>query len=180
MAVTMVVEDGTGKSDANSYNTLAKIVTILEEYSFAMGLSAANTPVLGDISDASAISAARYIDSRFYASLMGLRLTDDQALEFPRVDVPKDAAKQYYYDSDVLPPPLLAAHAMATYWAENDTDNFLVNQDAPGTIKRKKEKVGPLEEDTEWSGGSSVQKVYSLINTEMRKLTDFSNRVGRA
>jgi len=178
MAVSMVVEDGTGLSTANSYQTEANAVTRLEELQYLMGLSSA--PTDSDISDASLIAGAHYLDAVYGRRLAGIRANSDQALEFPRSSVPKDAEKEYYYDSDELPEPLLKAHALAAYYAEQDSANILPNQSGPGTIKRKSVKVGPITKDVEYIGGLSQYKKYTLIDSFMGQLLDsasFAKRV---
>ena len=168
MAVTLVVEDGTGKSTANSYQSEANAVSRLEELMYLMGLSSAPSTV----SDEGLIAGAHYLDAVYGSELMGIRTNEDQALEFPRTDVYKDAEREYMYDSDELPEPLLKAHALASYYAENDSANIIPNQSNPGTIKRESSKVGELQEDIEYIGGKSQYKKYSLIDEYMYKLSE--------
>jgi len=170
MAVTLVVEDGTGLSTANSYQSEANAVSRLEEMYLLMGLTAAPSTV----ADEALIGGAYYLDTVYGMNLMGIRTNEDQALEFPRTDVYKDAEMEYIYDSDELPEPLLKAHAIASYYVENDSANIMPNQSSPGTIKRKKEKVSTLEEEVEYIGGQSQYKKYTLIDQYMNKLCDVS------
>lgn len=77
MAITIVVEDGTGKADANSYVDVAAA----RQYALNRGVT------LGDDDDIAAqlINATDYL-AQFECEYVGYRTTDEQALSWPRTD----------------------------------------------------------------------------------------------
>jgi hypothetical protein len=76
--VTLIVEDGTGRADADSYASTAQA----QAYASQFGLAAAS----GSISLEQALRrATRYIDTTFRARFVGIRKNGRaQALEWPR------------------------------------------------------------------------------------------------
>ena len=77
MAIILVVEDGTGKADANSYVSLADSTTYLEIEGSDVWVDLAN-----DQKDLMLARAARLIDR--YCEFTGCPLNSTQALEYPR------------------------------------------------------------------------------------------------
>jgi len=176
MAVVLVVEDGTGLETANTYQSIADANTRLEALFPLMGLSATVT-----ITATASMTAGTFnLDNRYGLRMLGTRTFSDQALEFPRVNVPKDNQRVYYYDSDELPEDLLNAHAMMCYYAENEPESLRPNLDTSGTVKRSKDQVGPLVEEREYSGGSNPYKEYTVIDDYMQKLIVSGTQVRRA
>lgn len=81
MAITLVVEDGTGKSNANTYISLADADTYFESHVYSTGWDAAT-----DANKNIALAmATRLLDA--YCIFEGRKIGDSQALEFPRFDI---------------------------------------------------------------------------------------------
>lgn len=85
--MAIVVEDGTGVANANSYVSEADLTA----YATSRGIT-----LTGDEEEL-LIKAMDYIESLSY---IGIRWTRDQALQWPRVDVLIDG---YYQDVDDIP-----------------------------------------------------------------------------
>lgn len=79
MAIILVVEDGTGLPDANTYATISESRT----YALNRGVILSQDD---DVIASQLIKAADYINS-LECEFKSLRLTDTQALAFPRVDI---------------------------------------------------------------------------------------------
>ena len=98
MAVTLVVEDGTGKPDANSYASVA----YADEY-HEMRLHRTIWPETGtdpdQIKERALIWATRIIDEK--TDWPGTRFSRHQALQWPRYGVVD--RDDFPYDSDVIP-----------------------------------------------------------------------------
>lgn len=75
---TLVVEDGTGKADANTYVSLTDANTYLEDNPYVSVWTAA----ADDVKTWALITATRLIDT--YMSFIGSKTTTTQALEWPR------------------------------------------------------------------------------------------------
>lgn len=85
--MAFVVEDGTGKSDANSYASVAQA----DAYFFdrmITGWSGTTTE-----KQAYLIKATDYIDTRFGRKFISSKSSETQSLEFPRVDISGIPAK---------------------------------------------------------------------------------------
>src|ERR1019366_2479981 len=94
MALTLIKEDGTGKTDANSYADLADGNAYHDGHLYASAWTAAS-----DAQKAVAlVMASRLIDAEFQFN--GLRSVASQALQWPRVNCP---------DPDKAPIPILTS-----------------------------------------------------------------------
>ena len=80
MAVTLIVEDGTGIADANSYVSEAEYLDYWTNRGNATAMA-----ITGDDLKSLLIQATDYVESVYYGKWLGDSLTATQALEFPRV-----------------------------------------------------------------------------------------------
>ena len=82
--MAFVVEDGSGKSDANAYVSVAEVTSYLTE----SGQETAWNGLASDtVREQHIVIATRYVDSRFGAKFLGSRRNQTQALEWPREEV---------------------------------------------------------------------------------------------
>lgn len=149
MPATIIVEDGTRVSGANSYITVAELTTYADER--GVTISAAEEEDL-------LIEAMDYLESLDY---IGYRYTEDQALSWPRSDARK--YKIYWYDTDEIPQDLKDAQAEIAL-AVDAGNSPLENLDR----KTKREKVGDIE--VEYSDGSNSAVVVRKINAKLKDL----------
>lgn len=153
--MALIVEDGTGKADAEAYVSVAA----LDAYAAANGLTLTGTDAQ---KEAALRRATRFIDTgwRFF----GQATSSTQALKWPRWGVTNDEG--YDLLSDTLPSALtdacceLAAHAL--------TADFDRNADA-ANIKR--EKIGEIE--TEYAGAAGTARSFPIVE---RLLATISGR----
>lgn len=81
MAITLVAEDGTGLTNANTYISLADADTYFEAHVYSSGWDAAS-----DANKNIALAmATRLLDA--YFAFEGRKIGDTQALEFPRFEI---------------------------------------------------------------------------------------------
>jgi hypothetical protein len=110
---TLVLEDGSGLSNSNSYASVAEADAILDPQN--------NTTTWDALDDATKsnllIWSTRLLDQ--HLRWTGTRATEDQALRWPRYGVyDRDG---YQYDSDIVPQPVKDATAeLARYLASED------------------------------------------------------------
>jgi hypothetical protein len=135
--VTMVVEDGTGKADANSYGSLADAYAYHEARGNTAWTSTPPSPE-SDTQKAALIRATSYIDGRYGAKFPGTKKRGrEQALAWPREDaLDRDG---YEIEDDEVP----AEVERATFEAalrELVSPNSL-NPDVVMTDRVKSEKV---------------------------------------
>lgn len=81
MAITLTVEDGTGLADANTY-----VASADADAYFLARANATWASATADAKAAALIQATQYLDTRY--TFKGERLTETQALEWPRQPVP--------------------------------------------------------------------------------------------
>lgn len=151
--MALVVEDGTGKSDAESYISVADATTYLTSIGEATEWSAAQ---VADQEAALRLSTS-WIDGRY--SWSGFPKNDAQALDWPRFDAFDCEGR--LLDSDSVP----EAVRRATAWVAKESvagsvDLTGVNTD--GRISRKRSKVGELESEIEYEPGGAPGGDVSL------------------
>jgi hypothetical protein len=143
--MALVVEDGTGLANANSYISVA----YADAY-FTDRANAAWGTATQQAKEAALINASSYLDIRFSDNLRGIPLNPGvQALSFPRKHLPPCA-------QDLpLPPPV--QKATAEYALRALAGPLLPDPtiDPSGyAVSSKREKVGPIEEETGYSTGN--------------------------
>lgn len=106
--VSLVVEDGTGLSTANTYVSQADATTYHEKHLYATDWTAATS---GN-KDIALMMATRIIDDQF--TFEGKKVSDTQALEFPRFDI-KDRSG-YSIQSTTIPTSLKNAVSEYARW----------------------------------------------------------------
>ena len=148
MTATIIVEDGTIVAGANSYVSIAD----LDTYASDRGVTITGTQA--DL----IIQAMDYIES---LQFIGLQLTENQALSWPRSDAVKK--RIYWYDTDEIPQCLIDA-VCETALAVDAGNSPLNNIDRA----TKKEKVGDLE--VEYKDGSASSTIVKKINAKLKAL----------
>jgi len=147
MSATIVVEDGTGKTDSNSYISEADFGT----YATDRGVTVAGTAAV------LLIQAMDYIEQQNY---QGYKQSKEQALLWPRNDVYIDG---YYLDTDVI--PTLLKDALCEVALGIDAGN---NPLASLDRTTKREKVGDLE--VEYTDGAREQVYLQAAEVKLTKL----------
>ena len=144
---TIIIEDGTVVSGANSYVTEAELTT----YAADRGIT------LTAATDVLLIKAMDYIES---LSFIGTKYSKGQALQWPRSNVYIDG---FYFVPTIIPPALQTGQ-IATALAI-DSDNGPL-----ATVGRstKREKVDVIE--VEYMDSAAAQPIVKTINAAMRKI----------
>lgn len=144
---TIVVEDGTGKTDSNSYASEAQLSTYAADRNVTVTGTAA---VL-------LVTAMDYIEQQPFK---GNKNTKEQALQWPRFSVWIDS---YSIDSDEIPVLLLEAQMEAALAVD-------AGNNPSGTVDRatKREKLDTLE--VEYMDGARDQEFNRALETKLRKL----------
>ena len=144
---TIVVEDGTGKTNSNSYISEADFGT----YATDRGITVSGTAAV------LLIQAMDYIEQQPFK---GWKYTDDQALQWPRGGVSIDG---YYVDVDEM--PVLLQDALCEVALGIDAgNNPLASQDR----MTKREKVGDIE--VEYSDSSRATTYLVAAESKLQKL----------
>jgi len=166
--MALIVEDGSGKADANSYISVADARTFASSRGITM--DASDTIVEQQLLDAMDWLA------QFYDRWQGLQVTRLQALPWPRSYVWLNG---YMQNANFMPPQLL--HAQVFLAVESETTELLPNGAGREVIRKKTDVL-----ETEWAptGTSVVTPVFSRVDTLLAPLLDggggmSSLRVGR-
>lgn len=145
MAIEFVQEDGTGKSDATSYASLAQF----RQYWLNRGVDYTSTS--DDSIKAYLNSATEYIDTSYVYK--GSETNDDQALDWPRYYVEKEN-KRTYYEDDEIPIEIINA---TCYLAAKVSDGEL----SPVASDLRSVSYGPVSKSY---SGSSTTKKYPVVD----------------
>lgn len=165
--MAFVVEDGSGLVTANAYIDLA----FADSYHSDRGNDGWGQSNLNKQN--AIIRATDYIDQRFGRKFRGVRKTKEQALEWPRLDAFDD--DDFAFSSlDEIPRQLqkacaeYALRALNIFQLSPDPSLPFSTRDitgegstqqasaAVGEVGRKKERVGPIEEETEYRAVSQA------------------------
>lgn len=153
MTVAIVVEDGTAKTNSNSYSSTGNADTYL-------GLRA-DTPATWGLADADTkakalISASDYIDAWF--RFLGSRVSATQAMSWPRSGV-TDTVEQFDIPSNSVPAAVVrSAQVLASKIV--DGVELIVDTDRGGLIKSA--TVGPIS--VTYEDGAPAGQVYGVAN----------------
>ena len=167
--MAFVVEDGTGLENSNALISVAFAASYFTDRGGNSVWTASSEPQ----KQAAIVQATDYICSRF--RFKGSKYKDEQALEWPRV----------FCDSEDPQMPANLLKAVAEYAVRARTAPLAPDPtvDATGgTVISKKEKVGPLEEETRYSEAFAVRTFtpYPAADMLLRGLTSaFSKSVIR-
>lgn len=146
--MALVVEDGTGLANAESYISVADADT---RHSTNLGNSAWTGSTT--VKEQALRKATEYLEQRYRTRWKGQRLNSTQALSWPRAWVEVDG---WYIDSDEVPTPVKNACADLALKSLSET----LNEDQERGVAR--EKVGPIE--TEYDPYSPQAKRYPAID----------------
>lgn len=152
---SLVIEDGTGLPNSNTYVAAATITA----FATARGITLTTDATL------LAVESMDYIESLLYK---GLKRTMTQALQFPRLSLFIDG---YLYPSSQIPQQLLDGQCWTAIAIDQGTD-FL--QDAQR--RTSMEKVGSIE--VQYAKGAAANVYNRHINAAMWKILDGGSGFG--
>ena len=152
---TLIIEDGTGKTDSNSY------VTVAEFQQFCTDRNITITSTYGDESEL-LIQAMDYFEQQPFK---GIKKTELQALQFPRSDLWIDS---YLSDSNTI--PKLVKDAQITIGV-----SIMQGSNPLSIIERatKREKVDVIE--IEYMDSAAPDTINRSIGNIMSKLVTSSS-----
>lgn len=173
MPADFTVEDGTGLADANAYIT----ATEMREYFNDRGVTFSETD---DELQLKIVEATDYVEIRFYNTFRGsAEFPETQALSFPRTGV-------YGKNGiELATIPTVLKNAVAEYAQRALTAPLLSDPTLSASVRRTRDKVGPLETEVEYIGGFvPTINTYTKPDLMMRELVSggsspFSGRAYR-
>lgn len=153
--VTLVIEDGSVVSGANSYVTAAEFRTFCENRDIAI------VSTYGDESQL-LLKAMDFLEQQDF---IGIKSNSDQPLQFPRSDLWIDG---YAVDADAIPQLLKDAQITIAI-------SIMAGNDPLGNVDRtiKKERIDVLE--IEYADQSAPTVIIRSIHNVLKKLVGGSN-----
>lgn len=170
--MALIVEDGTGRADAQAYLSVADTDTYHTNHSASAAWSAALTAA----KEKALRLASQYLDANYGHRWKGIRAQQSQALNWPRAWVEDDDG--YPIGSNEIPQAL--KDACAEIALKSLTDTLLPDLDNAAAIKSKSESIGPLSESVEYMGGMSQIKQYTLVDRIISGLLQSGHDIERA
>ena len=172
MAAVFIVETGQALSDSNSY----MLVSEADDYNDNHEADATWIAATDDDKKKSLRIATEYLDAVYSSRWKGSRVSRDQALDWPRTNVVDRDGFAIY--SDEVPRQLKSACAVMALRSLLGED-LLPDLASPGSVKRTRDKVGPVETETEYQGGNSPIKIYRKTDSLLSDLIYPSETVER-
>lgn len=160
--MALTVEDGSGKSDADSYISLVDADIYVAAHSVDAGWTAATDPN----KEKALRRATQYLDLEYGGRWKSDRTNEDQALDWPRTAA--DDRDEYAFDSNEMPSKLLDACCECA--VRFITEDMMPDFADPGIVQSKSVRVGPISESVTYSGGSEPGKGYPIVEMLLRGL----------
>ena len=173
MSATFVVEDGTSKTDSNSYISVADA----DQYNDNHDQDAVWEGADDQVKEKALRLATAYIDDAYGNRFSGYRTEEDQALAFPRTGLTTNDG--YLIDGDVIPQKLKDATVEGAILSANGT-SLMPDQTDPGAVKSKMVKVGEIQVDTEYTGGNPPNTYFKKIDKLLNQFFSASGTIERA
>lgn len=154
--MTLVVEDGTGKSNANAFCDVAFADTHISDHGGSSSWTALDTSG----KETAIILGARFIEQEFQGLWKGQIVSQDQALAHPRYNLYDEEGR--LIGSDTVAIDVQRANAeLAREYAEGNPLGDTLTTSEQGGLKRKKVVAGPVESEKEWFGGSPSRPYFT-------------------
>lgn len=149
--MAIVVEDGTGKVNSESY------ISVTDADTYHTNLGNTNWAGTTAVKEAALRKATNYLQQQYGQLWAGYKNTSTQALDWPRSYVPLEnlVVEEYFSDSSI---PDELVNACASLALRTLTEDLFEDE----TRKVKREKVDVIE--VEYEVGSSAQKRYTEID----------------
>ncbi len=172
--MALIVEDGTGLANAESYGSVADA----DAYFAARGSPTTWTALLEPAKEQWLRQGTEFMDLEFGSRWKGRRVTQDQALDWPRWNVTDRDG--FTIGSDTVPIQLARATFETAHRMAIDGSDLMPDLDTSANIKRERIEVGPIELDTTYAGSSDQQAQLVKIEKMIRDLVTFLGASGVA
>lgn len=166
MAATFVVEDGTGKSDANAFASVAAV----DQYWDNHGAPTTWTGLAQATKEKHIRMATQYLMAVYGERWKGTRLSSTQALDFPRWGI--RVRDGWILNADTIPQSLIDATAEAAHRDATETDGLLPDLDAPASVEEEMIKAGPITERIKYADAKPPRPAFTIIENILRELIE--------
>lgn len=171
--MALIVEDGTGMSDAESYLSVADISAVLAR----TGEDAAWLALASDtVREQVARKAMRALENE--RTFRGEKKTQGQALEWPRDDAEDDDG--YLYANTEIPAKLKEALALLCAAAAVPGTDLQPTVTQPGRVQQKSIRVGKIAIATAYEGSQSQVTFHRKVESLLSELVEGADQMVRA
>ena len=155
--MALIVEDGTGLANAESYASVAEANSYHTNYGNSSWPSA-NT----EQKEVALRNATEYLDAYFNGTWKGNAKTEIQALAWPRQEV-IDEEDRAVDDSSV---PIKLKYATSYLALRALTESLMPDQQDTSGVTYERKKLGQMEKETRWegTGGKVGFKTFTKVN----------------
>lgn len=155
--MALIVEDGTGRSDAESMASVAEADAYATRYGYAAWLALSNSN-----KEASLRTGTRYLLLTYETKWNGTRLNETQVMPYPATGAFNTDG--FALESNVVPVNVKNANIEAAFVASTGEDMLPdVEVSESGSLTSERLKVGPLEIDESFGGGQDTRKHYAKV-----------------
>lgn len=170
--MALVIEDGTGKTNSDSYLSEADIIAYEAKHYATTTFADADAAT----QELAARNGAQYIAMKYGGRWKGDKANETQAMDFPRENVVADG---FELDSDEIPQALKDAQAEASRRAVG-TELYADVAATGRQIEEEEKKVGPIETRTKYAGIKATDPEYRKIESLLRPLLRARNTLERS
>lgn len=157
--MSLVVEDGSGLSNAESYVSVADC----DAYFVARGSTVwtASLPASTTTKEIALRLATQALEVTYYGRWLGQRINQTMSLSWPRYGVCDPDG--YELSSSAVPQRIKDATCELALRQVNG-DTLIPDVSEPGDIEAESVTVGPISVSTEYAGGKSQTPQYSIVD----------------
>jgi hypothetical protein len=160
----MAFDSTVGGAAANSYIPVATATAYLADVANDTAWLAATATER----ETALVRATRFIENRYIGRWPGRITEGAQALSWPR-QYARDRERRMIADN-VIPSAVVAAASELAVIALTDPNLFVNQNRTEGGVKREKVRVGPIEQEVEYSGSLSTIDVDRRADNVLRTL----------
>lgn len=158
--MALIVEDGSGMSDAESYASVAEA----DAYHDAHGTPASWTAASTTTKEQALRKATDYLDEHYALDWKGARANTGQRLRWPRVGVfDSDGYNVPASGAESIPRRLKDATAILAVKSIDD-GALLADVSSDGQITSETKTVGPISLSYDYAAGKGQHKVYAMAD----------------
>jgi hypothetical protein len=169
--MALVVEDGTGKSNADAYVDVDYVSTYATDYSAS---PTTWTSAATSLQERAIREATLYLDQTYKMRWKGRKTDSENALDWPRSGVWD--ANDFLIENDVIPTQLKRACSELAIAVVSGDDLDPDISAGSGVVSEESNRLGALSESVKYIGGKYEFKQYTRVK---RQLTDLITRAGR-
>lgn len=161
--MALIVEDGSGRSDSESFASVADADAYWSLRGNPSDWTSANTAA----KESALRAASDYVEARFAERWMGCRISTTQRMSWPRYGVYVDAV---YVSSSAVPEQVRFATIELALRSLTETDGLMPDIAEPGSIAAESVSLGEISTSTTYIGAKSQFKKFSRPDALLRPL----------